>query len=147
MRMPLLLVLSVLALGCASRSQASPDPALAGSWRIYSEEISYDYGGSGTIAPAAWTLVLDPDGTWRFGQSNGTWSVANITSRDWNSWGMDPYGPTRKIVLSGWDGYSADGPIDESPSGDSFWAIYRPKDQDTFPGIVQMRFGRIRAGG
>ncbi len=143
MRMLAALIIAMLAFGCAQRSQGSADPSLAGSWRIYSEEISYDYGGSNTIAPVNRTLELSADGTWSFGASSGTWRVANITAADWNKWYVSPYGPKRKIVLDGWDGYGADGPIEETGGRpDFFWAMYRPKDQNDFPGIVMMKFGR-----
>ncbi len=140
MRATAFALLALLVIGCAAKSGAVADPALAGSYRIYSERISYDQGGGDSIVPVTRTLELSGDGTWTFGSSEGTWSVAKIASGDWDRWGVAPYGPLRKIVLQGWDGAMADGPIEEGNG--TFWAIYRPADKADFPGIVQMRFGR-----
>ncbi|MDO8615526.1 MAG: hypothetical protein Q7T33_07275 [Dehalococcoidia bacterium] len=114
------------------------------SWRIYSEAIYYDAGGGGAaIGATSRDLQTSSDGTWAFGDSAGTWYVAEITDQDWNYWGVDPYGPTSKIVLDGWNGDVAAGPI-EGTDGyvDFIWVIYREGPPTIgAPGTVWMKFG------
>ncbi len=136
----------------ASRPDASPGAeaggtearmALAHIWRIYSARLFYDIGGASPVGGTTRTLELGADGKWNFGDgSTGTWDVAFIAEDDWKKWGVEPYGPARKIVLDGWSGASADGPIEEGAGGvDFFWVIYRNKEQGDNAGHVQMKFG------
>jgi hypothetical protein len=126
--------------GVDSPTVNSGDVGLVGSWRIYSEYFYYDAGGGNGITPVTTLLGLNSDGTWQFGSSNGTWSVETIASDDWTRWEVSPYGPTRKIVLNGWYGSSADGPIEETGSNvDFLWVIYHVSEPD--PGTVWMKFG------
>jgi len=124
-------------------SEDSRDELLTGDWRIYSETLFFDAGGSGgsdSSASVTRKLHLDEDGTWEFGSSQGTWYVATIEPLDWDRWQVQPYGPAVKIVLDGWNGQVGDGPIEEYESGvDFFWVIYRVDDPS--PGAVQMKFG------
>jgi hypothetical protein len=119
------------------------DAALVGEWRIYSETLFYDAGGSsGADASASVTreLLLYADGAWEFGTSSGQWQVAEAEAEDWDRWGVQAYGPERRIALDGWNGGGADGPIEEYEDGvDFFWVIYRVDEPD--PGTVQMKFG------
>ena len=123
--------------------QAAAPVELAGEWRVYSETLFYDAGGSGGADSGASTtrkLSLHDDATWEFGGSNGTWYVAAIATADWERWGVEGYGPQRKIVLENWNGNVADGPIEESGSGlDFLWVIYRVDEPS--PGVVQMKLG------
>ena len=124
-------------------SGGTVDGSLAGEWRVYSETLFYDAGGSGGSDSAASTtrmLVLKDDGTWEFGSSAGSWYVTSIDPSDWDRWGSTPYGPERKIVLDGWNGGVADGPVEELAGAVDFvWVIYRVDAPD--PGTVQMKFG------
>ena len=125
-------------------SIADSDPAFVGSWRIFSERIFYDIGGAGSAAvPVTRNLELLKDGTWKFGDSNGTWTVTEITNDDWTRWGINPYGPSRKITMDGWNKATADGPIEEEKSQiDFIWVIYHvepPQVQNA--GTVWLKFG------
>jgi hypothetical protein len=144
--------LSAAAAGCAGSGDpgggAGPPQSAApleftGSWRVYSETLFFDAGGSGGSDSGASTtreLDLNEDGRWEFGSSNGAWHVTTIDPADWSRWGVEEYGPQRKIVLEGWAGDVADGPIEESDAGvDFLWVIYRVDEPG--PGVVQMKFG------
>lgn len=131
-----------------AKSAPSPQPApqpttsapVTGTWRPYSQAIFYDKGGSNIIKPVTRTLELKADGTWDFG-SKGTWEVKPIDQADWKKWGISSYGPTRKIVLNGWNKDKADGPIEESGRVDFIWAIYRTTSASLGPATVQIKFG------
>ncbi len=121
------------------------DSPFLGSWRIFSERIFYDIGGAGAAAvPVTRDLELRKDGKWNFGDSQGTWSVTGITDEDWSRWGIKSYGPTRKIILEGWNKSTADGPIEEASGSIEFvWAIYHvepPVVQNA--GTLWIKFGR-----
>ena len=125
-------------------SIADADPAFVGSWRIFSERIFYDIGGAGSApVPVTRNLELLKDGTWRFGDSQETWTVTEITSDDWTRWGVNPYGPTRKVVLDKWNNAVADGPVEETKGYvDFIWVIYHvepPLVQNA--GTIWMKFG------
>ena len=125
-------------------SIADADPAFVGSWRIFSERIFYDIGGAGSAAvPVTRNLELLKDGTWKFGDSQGTWAVTEITSEDWTRWGISSYGPTRKIIMDGWNKATAEGPVEEEKSQiDFIWVIYHvepPQVQNA--GTIWMKFG------
>ena len=125
-------------------SVSDADSAFVGSWRIYSERIFYDIGGAGSSTePVTRKLEILKDGTWKFGDSQGTWTVTEITSEDWTRWGINSYGPTRKITFGGWNKATADGPIEEEKSQiDFIWVIYHvepPQVQNA--GTVWMKFG------
>ena len=146
------LVLAAATAGCGGSNdrggggppQSAAPVEFVGDWRVYSETLFYDAGGSGGSDSSASTtreLNLNDDGTWKFGSSNGTWHVTTIDAADWSRWGVEEYGPQRKVVLEGWNDDVADGPIEESEAGvDFLWVIYRVDDPS--PGVVQMKFGR-----
>ena len=80
-------------------SIADADPAFLGSWRIFSERIFYDIGGAGSAAvPVTRNLELLKDGTWKFGDSKGKWTVTEITAADWTRWGINEKG--EKVEIS-----------------------------------------------
>lgn len=116
------------------------DKNLVGSWRPFSEAIFYDNGGNNFITPVSRRIELSADGTWTFGSSSGTWSVAPISNSDWSTWKVSSYGPNRKILLDGWNKGIASGPIEESSAIDFFWVIYH-SDMSMGPATIQMKFG------
>ncbi|HLD81315.1 MAG TPA: hypothetical protein VJA40_04910 [archaeon] len=122
-----------------------PDSEVVGNWRIYSETLFYDGGGSSLMStPTSRLLELRADHSWSFGSSNGSWKISAIAESDWEEWGVGDYGPTQKITLHGWSGGIASGPVEESETRvDFLWAIYRvgPPTVES-PGQVQMKFGR-----
>ncbi len=115
------------------------------AWRVLSARVFYDQGGGGSLSTAITTrLELSDDGTWTFGSSSGAWDVSDITAGDWARWGIESYGPMQKVVLAGWNGGPADGPIEESGGQvDLIWVIY-PESPPAIsaPGTVWMKFGR-----
>jgi len=119
---------------------------LAGGWRILSERIFYDQGGGGAWSQGDTSqgLELAADGTWAVGASTGRWEIQPITANDWTTWGVKPYGPTRKIVVHGWNRGDATGPIEESAQDVAFiWIIYRVGPPTVgAPASVEIRFGR-----
>ncbi len=120
------------------------NPEVVGVWRVYSARIFYDEGGGGTVdTTITRQLELAADGTWYFGSSAGSYSISDISADDWNRWGVEPYGPTRKITLFDWNGAVADGPMEESGGGVDFvWVIYPEGPPVTSaPGTVWMKFG------
>ncbi len=120
------------------------NPEFAGAWRVYSARIFYDEGGGGTVdTTITRELELDAGGAWYFGSSSGTYEVSDISADDWARWGVDPYGPTRKISLFDWNGGVADGPVEESGGGvDFLWAVYHEGPPTIgAPGTVWMKFG------
>ena len=127
----------------AERPLTDTDESLAGAWRVYSQALFYDAGGSGGSDAGASTtrrLHLSGDGGWAFGSSRGTWYVTAIDPADWQRWDVEPYGPELKVVLDGWSGQVVDGPIEGDESGVSFfWMIYRVDDPS--PGVLQTKFG------
>lgn len=129
-------------------AESSMAPEIVRKWRVYSESIFYDAGGSNFLeTPATTLLQLNADQTWSFGSSTGTWSVQAIADADWQKWGVNSYGPTRKLVLNGWNGETNDGPIEETETRvDFMWVIYRvgpPIVQA--PGQIQMKFGQTNS--
>jgi serine/threonine protein kinase len=130
----------------AAPSSASAAPAgLVGPWQIMSARIFYDVGGGGNWSPtgAGEGLTLAADGTWVFGSSSGRWQVQPITAKDWQVWGVQPYGPTQALVLHGWNGEDATGPIEEKGQQAVFvWVIYRVAPPTVAaPGKVDIKFG------
>jgi hypothetical protein len=122
------------------------EAAITQSWRVYSARTFYDEGGGGDVSNTiTTTLDLSTDGSWSFSDSSGNWSIEPTSDADWSRWGIQPYGPATKIVLQGWNGDSADGPIEESQSGgiDFIWVIYREGPPTIgAPGTVWMKFGQ-----
>ncbi|MBI4170245.1 MAG: DcrB-related protein [Candidatus Aenigmarchaeota archaeon] len=117
---------------------------LVGGWRAYSEVIYYDSGSSNYLDTASTrVLELRSDGTWEFGSSKGTWKVEPITDTDWERWATPSYGPTKKIILNGWNNDIGDGPIESSETRvDFFWIIYRAEPPTVSQsGQVQIKFG------
>jgi hypothetical protein len=115
---------------------------IVGSWRTYSERIAYDAGGSATFtSPLTPILNLNPDGTWEWSSSRGTWSMVPIEAGDWVRWGIASYTPASKVVLANWSrGVSADGPTEESEQRVNFvWVIYRVAEPR--PATIQLKFG------
>jgi hypothetical protein len=127
----------------AAPAPANIDTQLVGTWRIYSESFYYDAGGGGVMDSSqvvGTDLFLYGDGSWEFGSSYGWWSVAQINGSEWARWLVDPYGPTRKMVLDGWNGGVGDGPLDEETGYVDFvWLIYHVDSPD--PGTVYIKFG------
>ncbi len=133
---PLLVV--VLLFGCTIPEKSSSGQSVTlgktlidtnsvvGTWRAYSSYIGFVNGGhSVTELPGGEKLQINEGGTWDYGSSHGTWSVESIASSDWEKWKVSQYSPTKKIVLDGWNGGSADGPIEESSNQiDFIWVIY-----------------------
>ncbi len=124
--------------------ESSMAPEIVRKWRVYSEAIFYDAGGNNFLETPVTTLLdIRADQTWSFGSSTGTWSVQAIQESDWDRWGVPSYGPTRKLVLNGWNSDTNDGPIEESGDRvDFMWVIYRvgpPAVQSA--GQIQMKFG------
>ncbi|MBI2888161.1 MAG: hypothetical protein HYY02_13285 [Chloroflexi bacterium] len=116
-----------------------------GTWRVYSAQIYYDDGRRGPDNPARYgRLELQAGGVWQYGTSTGRWSVSPISAEDWNRWGVQPYGPTRKLALSGWGGGLADGPTEESAGVvDFLWVIYRAGPPTvSAPATIWLKFGR-----
>lgn len=114
------------------------------AWRVLSARIYYDDGGGGDLSTViTTTLDIYDDGTWEFGSSSGMWYVESITDDDWQLWGIDPYGPTEKLVLEGWNGDVADGPIEGSGGYiDYMWIVYREGPPAiSAPGTVWMKLG------
>jgi hypothetical protein len=122
------------------------EPAITQPWRVYSARIFYDEGGGGDVSNTITTpLNLSTDGSWSFSDSSGTWSAEPIADDDWTRWGIQPYGPSTKIVLDGWSAGAADGPIEEAQGGgaDFIWVIYREGPPAIgAPGTVWMKFGQ-----
>ena len=145
------LVLAAATAGCGGSNdrggggppQSAAPVEFVGDWRVYSETLFYDAGGSGGSDSSASTtreLSLNDNGTWEFGSSSGSWYVTTIAAADWDRWGVEDYGPQRKVVLEDWNDDVADGPIEESEAGvDFLWVIYRVDEPS--PGVVQMKFG------
>ncbi len=141
---------AVLFAGCTLSTPGIPgvndEPKLVGEWRIYSSFMYFDAGGAeGNLnsSVSSRLLKLNSDGGWEFGSSSGKWTVSEITEEDWQNWGVDAYGPARKITLNGWSGSKGDGPIEETEERiDFFWVIYRAEPPVvTRAGQVQTKFG------
>lgn len=130
--------------GTGGGGGSAVDAALVGDWRILTETIYYDNPALGrqTVTPVSTRLELDGSGTWTFGSSTGTWSVASITADDWTEWGVDDYGPTRKLVLNNWNGGTGEGPIDETDTTiDNLWTIYRYDSPENGMSTIWLKFG------
>ena len=126
-------------------AQSATNEMVSGKWRVYSEKIFYDIGGSGGFGiNSGRDLELQNNGKWKFGDSQGTYSLADITPEDWSQWQIGSYGPTQKITLNNWNKGVADGPIEESEERVDFvWVIYHvepPLVQNA--GTVWIKFGR-----
>lgn len=137
----------LLTAGALAGGALAGSGSVAGDWRVYSARIYYDVGGGGAVTKglSSRTLVVSPGGRWTFGTSSGKWVVRPIAASDWRRWGVSPYGPKRKIVLRGWAGSTADGPVEESSRVDFLWAIYRAAPPLVgAPGTIWVKFGRVR---
>lgn len=156
---------SIMLSGCIQDNTSTMEPAktpseletdkpqtqlsdLIGSWRIYSSRLYYDVGGGGTVDTSATQILeLKANSKYEFSSSGGSWAVESISPDDWKRWGIEPYGPIKKITLSGWNDGIADGPIEESKRVDFIWVIYKAKPPTvSAPGMVWMKFGRIALG-
>jgi|SRR3989344_6696278 len=122
--------------------QENNDPDVVGTWRPHAQSIEYDAGAINSIKkPVTRKLTISSDGTWEYG-STGTWEVELIEEKDWERWKMASYGPTKKIVLHGWNNAIGDGPIDEGTAGvDFIWAIYHSDKLSLGPATIQIKFG------
>ena len=145
----ILALIAFLMAGCSEPSEngaAAQDASeFAGSWRVYSERLFYDIGGAGPLGyPVSRNLEIRPDGTWSFGPSNVKWSVSEITEDDWKGWGIEAYGPTRKITFDGWNKGTSIGPVEESDGRVDFvWVIYNVEPTLVEnAGTVWIKFGR-----
>lgn len=129
-----------------SNTSGATDKSLTGDWRVISAVLYYDNGKNTKdvkITLPTRRLTVGEDGKWQFGSSNGAWTVSAIEDADWKGWGIEAYGPTRKIVLNGWSGDTSKGPIEESTGPvDFFWVIYRYTSDTSGPGTVWMKFGK-----
>ncbi len=146
--MTLMVIVSFICADCPGPDPPTPPVQqkytdLAGTWRNYSARVYYDQGGGGALSNVPERLELTADGSWQFGTSLGKFSVAAIDSNDWKNWNISSYGPTRKILLSNWNGSTADGPIEESNGRVDFvWVIYRVSPPTvSFPGAAWLKFG------
>lgn len=141
--------------------------SLEGSWSLSKSKLSC-YAGS-LYAPGGesnWggvllsRLVIGSDGHYQygpertaFGVQTGTASSESISDSDWSRWNTQPYGPTRRIKLTGWGGGIgfADGPIEENTTNiTSLWVIYRYQPSQVSEaygcaGTVQLQFVRAAA--
>lgn len=115
-----------------------------GLWRAFSSRLFYDNGGGGALGSGSGApLEINADGTWQFSTSAGKWHVEDIAESDWKKWGSESYGPTRKMVLDGWNKDVADGSVEElNGRVDFFWVIYRVGPPTVgAPGQVQVKYG------
>lgn len=138
-------VLYISSLQTPTTSDTSQQP-LVGSWAACSSTIFYDAGGSGSAPPLGTLLTMNGDGTWNYGSSHGTWMSVDVQNADWTKWGISPYGNvTQRIVMSGWNGATADGPIEPSATPgtiDFVWVVYHespPAVPDA--GTIWLKFG------
>lgn len=125
--------------------ESAKSPELAGAWRVASQRIFYDAGGGGSVTRAtSRPLELLDDGSWAYGDSQGSWSVAPIEEPDWTTWNCAAYGPKRKIVLHGWNGGVASGPLEEADGRVDFvWVIHRIEPPSvSSPGVMHIKLGR-----
>ena len=137
----------ILAVASMCSAAAPSAAALAGSWRVLSSRVFYDAGGGGAMnRGVGHTLEFTKDGHQAYSSSSGSFKVERIEKADWKTWNATNYGPTSKIVLTGWKEGKASGPIETSEAGVDFvWIIYRvgpPLVQS--PGVVHVKFGLQR---
>lgn len=84
---------------------------------------------------------------WTFSSSSGLYTIGTIEPRDWDRWGVQPYGPTRKIILFDWNKDIADGPIEETQDGiDFIWVIYKADPSAQGSRYVWLKFMRAPSG-
>lgn len=123
--------------GTSDESRTAPrSPKFVGAWRVFSDSIYYPDGGFSYRTTPDSLLAIHEDGTWSFATFSGTWRTENISADDWAAWGVNPYGPIRKIILDGLPG-SMGAPIEEDLAAIRFlWAIY-----DEPEGRVWQKFG------
>ncbi len=135
-------LVAVMGLAGLASAATSSGCGLSGAFRDYSERIFYDQGGSGGMGDPTRELVF-AGSRWQYGPSSGSFRVTRISAADWKGWRVSPYGPTSKMVLSGWDGGGGSGPIEGTDVGvDFFWVIYRVAPPlVSAPGLIEMKFG------
>ncbi len=150
--MAVMTTLLILPMGnalAASHPQKQPSTVLSlnGIWHSFSSYFYYDAGGGGGGAGGGAALRMNGN-HWYYGTSSGTFKVAPITAADWKHWGIQPYGPTKKIIWSHWGKQgTADGPIEtERIKGrlhvDFLWVIYHENPPIVqYPGTVWLKFG------
>ncbi len=129
----------------AITTSSSANSELIGLWRAFSSRLFYDAGGGGAVgSDTGHPLEINDDGSWQLSTSSGKWRIESIQESDWKVWGIDAYGPSRKMVLDNWNGKTATGPVEESNGKvDFFWVIYRAEPPIvSAPGQVQAKYGR-----
>lgn len=138
-----MLIIMSFAFLISNADAKSLDNSIAGTWRVMSMRTDYKSGFSETIVRTNTMRVsINPDHTWKFSSSSGTWKIADIKSSDWKEWGINSYGPTKKIILNNWNKKSGSGPIEISNGNvDAIWIIYQYISSTKGPGIEQMKVG------
>lgn len=135
--------LTLVAAGCspatAANGSSSLPSNLQGTWQVGSSAFYYDAGGGGAYSGGTYALTLSANG-WTYGSSSGSATTSPITSGDWARWNETAYGPTQKLTLDGWNGGTADGPIEAESNGtvDFVWVIYHVQSPE--PGSVWLKF-------
>ena len=115
---------------------------VTGKWKPSSVTLIADRGSAS--APSISTisgLCLEADSVWRYGAASGTWSTAAIRPEDWTRWAIPAQaGQTEKLVLEGWSGGRAEGPLLD---GTQLTLVTRvgPPDYPA-PGTLSIIFGR-----
>jgi hypothetical protein len=118
---------------------------LAGKWRPSNVTLLADRTTVTTPSISSVSgLCLEADSTWRYGTATGTYSTAPIQIADWARWSMPASaGQKRKLVLAGWPGGTADGPIEENGDPSVVWVISRVAPPDyPFAGTLSISFAR-----
>ncbi|MBI5222873.1 hypothetical protein HY990_00470 [Candidatus Micrarchaeota archaeon] len=132
--------LLLIIFGCTENS-SKDETGLVGSWRIYPATTNYK-GEVDYSKLSSRKLEIKEDGNWQFGSSSGSWKIETISSQDWERWETEPYEPTKRLVLNGWDGKTVDGPIEgEEGRPDFIWLIYEVKDSQGQERQLQLKFG------
>ena len=139
--------LAAAGLSIVTGTSAAQRPiGVAGTWHIVTARVDYDTGGDDFVAApnSGPPLLISPGGLWRYGKSHGTWSIAAIVRDDWQAWAAAPYGPTRKLVLHGWPGAAAEGPIEETGGRATYvWVIHHAsKPTVPAPGQLHLKLSR-----
>ncbi len=107
--------------------------SLIGKWGLHFTGLRLNEKGKWVKKVDTTTILeLKADKTWTFGTSQGTWKVLPIEDEDWQKWGVDPYGPKKKIVLENFGDDGGSGPIEAYKGEVSFfWAMYKATNPET----------------
>lgn len=138
-----LLVLSVPK-GTGEARAAGVACGLSGGFRATYGRIAYDKGGGGVMPASTRQLVLSGS-RWQYGSSSGTFSAVPIAPSDWTHWRASPSTASRKIVVSGWNGRTADGPLEgQGATVTAFWVIYRVAPPTvSASALIYLRFNHV----